>query len=184
MNKPRLTATKRPDINKIKFYIDEDSTYYDSYYFGLRVENRGRTGAVNVEVRLLSLSTKKDEEYIRDVHFAPRNLVWANTHPTVMRHLPAGPPELGKYCDFFHIVNRGDRLLEFDTETTPNAVEHNGDWVWPTRRRQGVYRGTLAITADNAKTAYVDFEINYNNWSDDDAEMLTKGLTLEIWHRP
>jgi hypothetical protein len=183
MRKPRLTATVRPHFNKIKFRINEDGVSYDSYFFGLRVENHGNTGAVNVEVRFLSLSTKKGEEFVRDVHFPPQNLVWAFTHPTVMRHLPAGPPELGKNCDFFHIVNREDRLLEFGTESTPNKVEYDGDWVWPTRRGPGVYRGRLAITADNAKTAYLDFEINYSNWIDDEAEMFTKGLTLEISHR-
>jgi hypothetical protein len=183
MRKPRLTATMRPHFNKIKTHIEEEKTSYDSYYFGLRVENRGRTGAVNVEVRLLSLSVKKGEKFERDTHFPPQNLVWAFTHPTVMKHLPAGPPELGKNCDFFHIIKRGERLLEFGTESTPNKVEYDGDWMWPTRRRPGVYRGTLAITADNAKTAYLDFEINYHNWIDDEDEMFPKGLTLEISHR-
>lgn len=126
---------------------------------------------------------KKGEEFARDVHFPPLNLVWSFTHPTVMKHLPAGPPELGKNCDFFHIINRGERLLEFGTESTPNKVDYDGDWVWPTHRGPGVYRGTLAITADNAKTAYLDFEVSYNNWIDDEATMFTEGLTLKSWHR-
>ncbi len=183
VSKPRLTATKRPHFNKIKVRVGEDKTACDAYYFGLRVENHGTTGAFNVEVRLLSLSTKKGGKFEEDAYFAPQNLVWAFTRPTVMKHLPAGPPELGKYCDFFHVGNIGDRLLEFDTDLIPSRVEVNGEWVWPTRRPQGTYRGTLAITADNAKTAYVDFEISYNKWSDDEVEMTTNGVSLEIWHR-
>lgn len=180
MRKPRLTATIRPHFNKIKFRIDGIS--YDSYHYGLRIENNGNTGAVNVEVRMLSLSTKEGEEFIRDLHFPPQNLVWAFTHAIVMEHLPSGPPELGKNCDFFHIVNRQDRLLEFGTESTPNQVEYHGDWEWPTRRKPGVYRGTLAISADNAKTSYLNFEIIYNKWVDDETEMSTNGLTLRLWH--
>jgi hypothetical protein len=118
---------------------------------------------------------------VRDSAFAPLNLVWSYTHPAVLEHLPAGPPEIGKHCGFFRVVNDGNPLIQFLADASLYEVADDGRWSLPTRKPKGKYRGTLAITADNAKIAYLNYEITYNCWCENEQEMRDKGLSTRLW---
>lgn len=193
---PKLVVTiemKEPDCVPIKTVSQTvtlsaagqtiQQTTSDAYYFRLRVNNKRRTSARGVELRLTALREKqKDGSFKDDATFQPLSLIWANSRNPLTGGgqvlLPKIDTDVPRHCDLCHVIyGHTPLLMEFDTEISPNPI----GGAQPTRRKAGAYEVDVVATADNGPSVRLTLDILYAGaWYAKSSDMFTKGLTIKI----
>jgi hypothetical protein len=183
--KPKLRVSiemRPPDCTKIRAVYGtrvtetgtEPTSFVDSYYYRLQITNTGNREAQDVEVRLLRLQVTVGAESKEDRDFFPLNLKWSNTGQVTA---PRIQPKLSKHCDLCQILGNDPGFIEFVTEVTPNPLRPG---IWATKKPAGVYRLVIAVAANNASVVEKTLRISFVGWRDDEAEMLSEGLVVEL----
>jgi len=163
----------------------------DSYYFRLWVENIGDIRAEKVQVFFVKLLKKHmDGKYKEEKQFLPMNFRWSNSPIGQVEIFTEGiSPKMGKHCDIGHLIDPGSPrmrelrdilhineekvLMEFDLEVFPATFSNV---ISP-----GEYQLIIKIAAANARPKEVKLKLNFNgNWFDDEVEMYSKGIGIQI----
>lgn len=196
--RPKLQARIKlsaPDCHKTEMTLFDKNAgtvlnRSDCYYFRLWIENTGSKRAEKVQVFVSKLFRRHaDGTFVEDKDFLPMNLRWS--HSQLSSNMPeifaeGISPEMGKHCDFAHILDPNKRkafginlptvandktILEFDLEIAPNTLSH---FTPP-----GVYRVELKLAAANVKPTIKTIEINHTgDWYTDENKMFADGFGL------
>jgi hypothetical protein len=176
---PRICLNP-PDCHKTSF-----TGGLPTYYFRIWVENRGKQRAVQVQVFASRLLRKHaDGRFHEDSVFLPMNLHWSHTREVFADGIS---PHMGKHCDLGFIprpdlaraagiapkklAGSESAWLSLDLEVLPNTESHILE--------PGAYRLELRVAAANARPRLAILEVNVTgSWSEDQAEMFSKGIGL------
>ncbi len=188
--KPDLDVTidlKPPDSILIQTQVSNPQTgrllgYLPTFYYRLRVNNRGNACASEIEVRLLELR-KRDAagHFVPEQSFLPLNLTWSHVGRVVLPSIHSG---LFHNCDLLHIVENNalgrsaypdPTQFMFNTQVQPTPV---GPGVWPTLKPVGVYELDLVAYGANADPVRRTFTIDYRGWFPSEVDMFSKGLII------
>jgi hypothetical protein len=155
---------------------DTGSHLWDTYYFRMRIRNRGRSAAENVEVTIDEVNTLiNGKPHLSEEH-QPGWLFWSywRDRRPAMR-IPSGSY---RYCDLGHIDEPivsplGNRkLFLFDLVHPPNT----GGWYLS----PGKYRIRVSAVGSNARPCSRYLTIEWNGtWHDSIDELFAKSLTIE-----
>lgn len=188
--RPRLRARislQPPDCHKIPITSINRKTgavvgSRDAYYFRLWIENTGGVRAENVQVFAAGLRRKRaDGGYAEVDSFLPMNLLWAHTKEVFA---PGLSPRMGRHCDLGFIAkpesyregeigSLADLKLVLDTEVVPNTRSNECG--------PGEYELILRIAASNSLPLEAVCSIMLpGKWFDDDREMLSQGIGIQI----
>lgn len=159
---------------------------WDAYYLRVWIENRGRERATDVQVFAERLFQKQDDgTFVGVASFLPMNLTWSHTDLPFLPNL--GSRGMGRHCDLgylaeLHSPDPAYYPLAADQRTTTRFVLCLE--VEPNTRshilQPGTYRLTLKIAASNADPVSTTIELDVSGtWYDTEAEMFTKGLTMQ-----
>lgn len=194
--RPVLTAVIRlsaPDCHKTFLVADNPMEQLaqrgDCYYFRIWVENIGKHRAEKVQVFVARLLKKRaDGSYGEVQSFLPMNLRWSHSYERPEIFAEGLSPEMGKHCDFGHILDprfrialssqsthpfpKDETVLELDLEVQPNTMSH----LLP----KGVYKIQVKIAAANALPTTKWWEINLTgNWYSDEGKMFSEGIGIK-----
>lgn len=159
------------------------------FYYRLRIHNRGRVAAREVEVYAMQVQRKSNTgEWGTVERFDPQYLVWSYLK---LVYLPILPPRSARHCDLGHVISPKSRKSFDTTENDENVLDDNETIlsldvsVKPLRRGhllpKGEYRISLEVAASNAEPR--TFRVVANNpgtWYDAEGDMLTKGVTVRL----
>lgn len=109
-------------------------------------------------------------------YFLPISLVWSHFQPRT--NIIRVPVSLFRHCDFGHFLKseNGDKaILLLDTMVQPNPVADN---EIPNVIKPGKYQFELLLSGDNVKALRKKWEIEFDNWSDDESEMLNTNIKI------
>ena len=183
-----------PDCHKTFIVRTETGEVADCYYFRLKVVNKGREAAENVEVFLEEVLVKHaDGQFHRWEEFLPLNLKWSHFPSAIFFHKIS--PEMSKHCDIGHITDpqrldvieagdrfvmtnfrRGDLIFIIDFLTKP----YTGTYIL----RPGEYRLNIAVSAANAKVVKKRIDINFRGvWFSEQDRMLSDGVGISLHDR-
>jgi hypothetical protein len=176
-----------PDFVKIPTTIQEPLSgkviaTADTYYLRMRVKNKGKVRAEQVEVFAAKLLKKRSDGRFTEVpDFLPMTLRWAHRGPV----LPGLSPDTYRYCAVAAIFDPKNRS-EFPAQArqwprvSPESTllsimlrskTNDKGYLQP----PGVYRLELQLTAANARLQPRVLEITLTgDWYDDEQEMLSK----------
>ena len=196
---PKLNARiilEAPDCHKTQMNIFDQKTgclldQAECYYFRLWVENSGNQRAEKIQVFVSKLLRRHaDGSFVEDKSFLPMNLKWSHSQMS-----PLGPeifadgisPQMGKHCDFGHIIDpskrsmlghvlptvkTGETILAMDLEVAPATLTH---LIPP-----GTYRFNLKLAAANLEPITKVIEINLTgNWYTDENKMFSDGIGMK-----
>jgi hypothetical protein len=164
-----------------------------AYYFRIRIGNEGRIAAKSVEVYASFLEEKTIGGQFKRRKFIPLNLAWShgrNIHPQNQRliYFPSISPDMKKHCDIGHIQHPTLRTKELTSflKIEPQEIDFQFDLIVEPSSlshiiAKGEYHLKITVAAVNAKPIEEIIKISLSGeWFDDDKEMLTKGVVLEI----
>lgn len=171
----------------------EDRREADSYYFRIRIKNKGNVPAKLVEVFAESLTRRRQDGTFETVSsFLPMNLVWAHINQV---YYPLIPAKTSRLCAFGHIVDP-DKRSEFPEETNPRLEVQDGEAIFSLDLmtkpnsyshliRKGVYRLTLSVAAENSEHISRVVELNFpGTWEQDEDSMLANGIDIKLVQKP
>jgi hypothetical protein len=194
LRRPILDVEARcqlPDCRKTSFNF-----LADVYYFRILVTNKGKSAARNVEVYVTQLLKKeKDGTYKIRSSFSPDNLKWSNINKSIY---PAIPPNSGRLCVVFHIVDPSKRvdpslktLMEYEDANAllipPGKTIMNIDTATRTNRKDylqlpGEYRLDIVVSAENSSSVvHKELKIIHTgDWYSNEDHMLSDGVGLSL----
>ncbi len=180
-----------PDCHKTSAY-GPNNTLIPCYYYRVRIWNRGRAPARDVEVTVTNAERRAGKQWEPFPAFHAQWLQWAglrNVPTAVALTLPMIPRGAFRYCDLGKVRMPGHVIADHPLEEQAGLAGSQTIFfldVFPLYLRmghvfpQGRYRFTLQISASNATPK--DFTVTLNNsgnWYDDEARMLKDGVTIE-----
>jgi hypothetical protein len=161
----------------------------DVYYLRLRVANKGRKTASQVEVFAHKLERKRADGSFSEVDtFIPMNLQWSYHR---LLFFPEISPSTYKHCDLAHVVDPHKRadfpmetpteldipayrtVLSFDTKVKP----FTRSYIVP----EGVYRLTIIVAAADIQPVTKELEITLTgDWHSDERKMFSEGIGITV----
>jgi hypothetical protein len=180
-----------PDCHKTFIVRRKTGEIADCFYFRLKVHNKGKAPASNVEVFLEEILIKHaDGVYHKWEEFLPLNLRWSHFESAIFFHIIS--PDMYKHCDIGHIIDpqkldiieaddlflmmrhqRGDIIFNLDFATKPLT----GTYIL----KPGEYRLNLVISAANAKVVKKRIDLNVRGiWAQDQDRMLSEGIGISL----
>ena len=175
--KPALPDCLKTEIGA-KLPDDTQIPAGHSYFCRLRVENRGRAEAQDVEIQLVRLWQEGAEGKLVEVtEFIPLNLKWAYIGRIT---LPKLQPGLSRHCDLCHTLRFPDGTLKIilDTDWIPNPLASG---AYPTIKDPGIYVIDAAVAADNSKLLRPRIKIRFTGgWTENEHDMFASHLVPEI----
>ena len=196
LSRPKLDATiemDAPDCVAIPLtaMTQVGQISANTYYFRIRVWNRGNASARQVEVVGTQLRQKTAAgTWLMVTSFLPMNFVWSNTGPGRVILYPQIMPGMFKHCDIGHVIDPAQRgtfneenpalrlqhaviSFAFDQTIQPNNFAHI---IGP-----GDYELDVVLAAANAPLARRTLSLSFvGNWYSDKTEMLTRGIGITI----
>ena len=159
-----------PDCHQIDLNDPRGAFICKSLYVRIKISHKNGIAGENIEIMPVSFSAvSRDGEVNKLDYFLPINLAWSHFQPrTSVMRVPVG---LFRHCDFGHFVKRSDGspLLILDTMIQPNKVA--GGEI-PNVIKPGKYVFELLLSGDNVKPFIKKWELEFNQWSEDEAQML------------
>ncbi len=179
-----------PDCHKVGVGLGGSDIRFFSYYFRIKVKNRGNMTAENVEVFADQLQKFDDNVYRKVDSFLPMNLKWSHTHETFVDKISR---DMYRHCDFFHIheirkdlislykqhlkleyldkMNEGVGIISFDLIAQSFNKGHLID--------PGKYRIRLSVAGSNAKSKSKTYQIDYGGkWSTNECEIVGNMISI------
>jgi hypothetical protein len=152
------------------------------YSCRLRIENSGTGLAEGVEVQMLELRKRDTSNaMVTDPVFLPLDLKWSFDQEQGPRLLPG----VHRFCDLVHVddpaATEGKLWLVFHSSMYPAEPNELRVREWPTRKPPGDYELDIGVAGVNAKKVRRTISIRFSDqWYDDEAEMFSKGLVVDL----
>jgi len=168
-----------PDSHQISLTDPHTGKFVDqSIYIRIKVIHKNGAAGENVELIPINFFCVKEDGALEKLrHFLPISLVWSHFQPRT--NIIRVPVNLFRHCDFGHFIkNPSDSnkaLLILDTMVQPNPVA--GGEV-PNIIKPGKYQFELLLSGDNVKPVKKSWYLEFEKWSDDENEMLTKNIKI------
>lgn len=175
-----------PDCHKTTMICGSEKfkALADCYYYRLKISNIGNHRAEKNEVMITDKYTENQKgEFVKDNNFLPLNFKWSHDGVIIRESIA---PLLFRYCDFGHILHpkakdyslrglnvekKSRVVLELDLGVLPNTGSY---LIFP-----GRHRVKIIAVADNSKVFSKIFEIHFNDfWDEEEEVMLKKGLRV------
>ena len=184
--KPKLKVSLKlesPDSHRIPLIDPKTHVLISySYYFRLRIENKGNRSMKNTEVMITDVYKKNAKgEYVEVKSFLPLNLVWSYFHVTNMSKIQ---PKVYKHCDFGHIITvEVAKAQGYDLGQACQVVFHLDTVVKPTTGTflllPADYRVRIVVAADNVKAkAKIYNLVVKDEWTENEEEMLRENVCI------
>lgn len=165
-----------PDCHQIDLNDPRGAFICKSLYIRIRVSHKNGIAGENIEIMPVSFSSVSGAGEVNKLdYFLPINLAWSHFQPrTSVMRVPVG---LFRHCDFGHFIKSSDgsSLFILDTMIQPNRVA--GGEI-PNVIKPGKYIFELLLSGDNVKPLIKKWELEFSQWSDDEARML-KGVKIK-----
>jgi len=160
------------------------------FYWRMRILNKGKSGAENVEVIVASVEKKSGNTYKKVDAFPPENLVWSTYfeqgHQTAV-FMPTLSPGTYKFCNLGYafppgktqtvnpavkpFLDAGKVIFQFQVKWQSNI----GYW----QLVPGVYRFVIWAAASNSDRVSKEFEIEVDgDWTDNEGTMLSQRVSI------
>jgi hypothetical protein len=167
----------------------------ETYYFRLKIWNRGNKTAENVEVFAIKLEREQvTGRFEEDTDFVPSNFCWTYyevNKPIKPFFIPLISPETYKYCTLAKVIDPEKRMMSKVENTNWKGVPEKNtilsfETTFPTASLSflhppGKYRLYMVVAAANAKPIEKVVEIDLKGeWYDDRQEMYNKGISIKI----
>lgn len=172
-----LTA---PDSRQIELYDSKFQVVERLFYIRIKVMHKKGAAGENVEIMPTNFWRVGEDNRLSEVeYFLPISLTWSHFQPKTSTIRV--PVRLFRHCDFGYLkkdIRNGypQSLLILNTITQPNAV---GGGEVPNVIGQGKFQFELLLSGDNVKTLRRRWEIEFNEWSDNENEMRNTGIKLK-----
>jgi hypothetical protein len=167
-----------PDSQKIALSNQTTGQIVDqAIYVRIKVVHKKGSAGENVEIIPVNFwQVGKNDKLTKLKYFLPISLVWSHFQPkTNTIRVPVG---LFRHCNFgrFLKTESGKKaILLLETIIQPNPV---ADDEIPNVIRPGKYQFELLLSGDNVKVLRKKWEIEFDNWSDNESEMLNDNIKL------
>jgi len=167
-----------PDCHQISLSDQNGQIVGQSIYIRIKVKHKKGSAGENVEIMPVSfwkINTQNGLSLLK--YFLPISLVWSHFQPR--RNIIRLPVGLFRHCDFGHFVksSKEDKaVLILDTMVQPNPVA--GGEV-PNIIKSGKYQFELLLSGDNVKPISKRWELEFNEWSDEETVMLNKKIKIK-----
>ena len=166
-----------PDCHQIALSNPQGQIVGHTIYIRIKVLHRKGPAGENVEIMPINFWRIDDKQQLLALrYFLPISLVWSHFQPrTNTLRVPAS---LFRHCDFGHFLKSKDgnkSILLLDTMVQPNPV---ADGEIPNVIKPGKYQFELLLSGDNVKALSKKWEIEFENWSDDEKEMLHHNIKI------
>ncbi|MBM3208709.1 hypothetical protein FJZ40_00235 [Candidatus Shapirobacteria bacterium] len=150
-----------------------------SIYIRIKVIHRKGGAGENVEIMPINFFRIKGDGKLEKLkHFLPISLAWSHFQPRT--NLSRIPVNLFRHCDFGHFVkdlkDNNKAVLILDTMVQPNPVAES---EVPNIIKPGKYQFELLLSGDNVKPIKKEWKLEFDKWSEDEKEMLTKNISIE-----
>ena len=146
-------------------------------YVRIKVIHKKGSAGENVEIMPTNFWQIDNNNKITKLkYFLPISLVWSHFQPRT--NIIRVPVSLFRHCDFGHFLKTesGNKaILLLDTMVQPNPV---ADDEIPNVIKPGKYQFELLLSGDNVEALRKKWEIEFDNWSDDESEMLNTNIKL------
>jgi len=146
-------------------------------YVRIKVIHKKGSAGKNVEIMPTNFwQIDSSNNLTKLKYFLPISLVWSHFQPRT--NIIRVPVSLFRHCDFGHFLkseNGNKAILLLDTMVQPNPVADN---EIPNVIKPGKYQFELLLSGDNVKALRKKWEIEFDNWSDDENEMLNTNIKL------
>ena len=167
-----------PNSHQISLSNPQGQIIGQTIYIRIKVLHKIGSAGENVEIMPVKFwRVNENNKPLILKYFLPINLVWSNFQPrTNTIRVPIG---LFRHCDFGHFVksqSENKSILSLDTIIQPNPVA-NGEI--PNVIKSGKYHFELLLSGDNVKALRKKWEIEFDEWSDDESEMLNKNIKIK-----
>lgn len=167
-----------PDSHKIA--LSNPSTGQivgQTIYVRIKVIHKKGSAGENVEIMPTNFwQIDSSNNLTKLKYFLPISLVWSHFQPRT--NTIRVPVSLFRHCDFGHFLkteSENKAILLLDTMVQPNPV---ADDEIPNVIKPGKYQFELLLSGDNVKALRKKWEIEFDNWSDDESEMLNTNIKL------
>ncbi|MCG2687023.1 hypothetical protein L6278_02695 [Candidatus Parcubacteria bacterium] len=166
-----------PDSHKIALSNQNGEIVGQTIYIRIKVIHKKGSAGENVEIMPTNF-WRVDENNNLSVlkYFLPISLVWSHFQPRT--NTIRVPVNLFRHCDFGHFLksqNGNKSILLLDTMVQPNPV---ADGEIPNVIKPGKYQFELLLSGDNVKALRKKWEIEFENWSDDESVMLNSNIKI------
>ncbi len=165
-----------PSAQKIMWRSTAGIDLGEVWYFRLRITNRGKAAARDVQVFLANVDEANNGKLTPVKEFLPMFLKWSNTD---MVTTPTLWPDMPRFCDLVHITD--PEIKQNFKEDLPGVRQLRGVLaldleVRPNRRghllEPGSYQFELKIAAKNSRPQTVKIQVNFDGlWYPDEEEM-------------
>lgn len=167
-----------PDSHKIALSNQNGEIVGQTIYIRIKVIHKKGSAGENVEIMPTNF-WRVDEENNLSVlkYFLPISLVWSHFQPRT--NIIRVPVSLFRHCDFGHFLKteKGNKaILLLDTMVQPNPV---ADDEIPNMIKPGKYQFELLLSGDNVKALRKKWEIEFDNWNDDESTMLNNNIKIK-----
>ncbi|HBD05109.1 TPA: hypothetical protein DCZ32_01475 [Candidatus Uhrbacteria bacterium] len=166
-----------PDSHQIALSNRNGEIVRQTIYVRVKVIHKKGSAGENVEIMPINF-LRVDENNNLSVlkYFLPISLVWSHFQPRT--NTIRVPANLFRHCDFGHFIksqNGNKSILLLDTIVQSNPV---ADGEIPNVIKSGKYQFELLLSGDNVKTLRKKWEIEFENWSDNESEMLNNNIKI------
>lgn len=174
-----------PDSHRVRAF-EQGVGWYLTYYFAVKVWNKGRTKAENVKVKLVDLYKKIGDSWKLVDEINPDQLLWRLTG---LAYEPNINPETFEYCNLGYIVDPAKRPF-IKGEDNPNERADSKETVFhiqlsaPSRNyphliRPGTYKLGIEASCSNGKKKRAEYELELKGgWFEDEERMLKDGIRI------
>jgi hypothetical protein len=166
-----------PDSHKIALSNQNGEIVGQTIYVRIKVIHKKGSAGENVEIMPINFWRVIDNNSLSVLkYFLPISLVWSHFHPRT--NTIRVPVNLFRHCDFGHFLKSpsGNKsILILDTIVQPNPV---ADGEIPNVIKPGKYQFELLLSGDNVRALRKKWEIEFENWSNDESEMLDNNIKM------
>ena len=166
-----------PDSHQISLSNQIGDFVEQTIYVRIKVIHKKGAAGENVEIMPTNFwRVDKNNNLSVLKYFLPISLVWSHFQPRT--NTIRVPENLFRHCDLCHFLKSksGDKSILFlDTMVQPNPV---ADGEIPNVLHSGKYQFELMLSGDNVKVLRKKWEIEFENWSEDENEMLKSNIKI------
>jgi len=166
-----------PDSHLIALSNQNGQIVGQTIYVRIKVIHKKGSAGENVEIMPTNFWQVENNHLTKLKYFLPISLVWSHFQPRT--NIIRVPVSLFRHCDFGHFVKSQDNnhaILILDTMVQPNPVADN---EIPNVIKPGKYQFELLLSGDNVKALRKKWEIEFDQWSNDEKTMLNSNIKIK-----
>ena len=193
LSPPDCHKTTMVDTNSTR--DGESFTNWSAYYYLIRIWNKGKTSARNVEVIVSDVSKKEGDKYKRIEGFIPDNLLWSTMTKSVASgkehrvYCPLISPDTFKHCNIGHINDPKFRAYVGEDDPTMDISETETVFCFDVNFKSnklyflippGTYNFKITAGCENASTISKYYTMTVSGkFHEEEPKMLNEGLSIK-----